>query len=178
MKIPVNRKQLPRLLKRGEGLALEFKRSTAELREGMQTVCAFLNGCGGMVLFGARSDGMPEGQQVSDKTLREIAQAFERFEPPVNIDIRRVKVKDDREVLVLSVDSSIASRPCLFEGRPYERLESATCRMPQENMKSSFWSAFIAGAVGRMLPPKKSNHEIWTATRFFVFWMPPVLPVD
>jgi len=41
MKIPVNRKQLPRLLKRGEGLALEFKRSTAELREGMQTVCAF-----------------------------------------------------------------------------------------------------------------------------------------
>ena len=132
MKIPVNRKELSRLLKRGEGPALEFKRSTAELREGMQTVCAFLNGCGGMVLFGARSDGMPEGQQVSDKTLREIAQAFERFEPPVNIDIRRVKVKDDREVLVLSVDGSIASRPCLFEGRPYERLETATCRMPQE----------------------------------------------
>jgi len=106
MKIPVNREELSRLLKRDEGPALEFKRSTAELREGMQTVCAFLNGAGGMVLFGARSDGMPEGQQVSDKTLREIAQAFERFEPPVNIDIRRVKVKDDREVLGLDEDFS------------------------------------------------------------------------
>ena len=93
MKIPVNRKQLPRLLKRGEGLALEFKRSTAELREGMQTVCAFLNGSGGTVLFGVRPDGVAEGQHISDKTVREVAQAFERFEPPVNLPLERLPVE-------------------------------------------------------------------------------------
>lgn len=87
MEVPVNQKELSRLVKRGEGPTLEFKRSTAELREGMQTVCAFLNGSGGMVVFGVRSGGFMEGQQVSDKTLGEFAQAFERFEPPANVPV-------------------------------------------------------------------------------------------
>jgi predicted HTH transcriptional regulator len=85
-------KEFDRLLKRGEGATLEFKRSTGELREGLQTVCAFLNGSGGIVLFGVRPDGRPEGQQVSDQTLRDIAQALDRFEPPVNLPIERLPV--------------------------------------------------------------------------------------
>ena len=73
--IPANAKQLAVLVKEGEGLALEFKRSTGELKEGMQTLCAFLNGSGGMVLFGVRPEGTTEGQGVSDQTLRDVAQA-------------------------------------------------------------------------------------------------------
>jgi ATP-dependent DNA helicase RecG len=45
------------LVKQGEGQELEFKRSTGELKEGMQTLCGFLNGAGGTVLFGIRPDG-------------------------------------------------------------------------------------------------------------------------
>jgi len=40
------------LVKQGEGSALEFKRSTGELKEAMKTLCAFLNGTGGTVLVG------------------------------------------------------------------------------------------------------------------------------
>lgn len=54
---PVNIKQLPGFLRQGEGPALEFKRSTGEIKEGMQTLCAFLNGIGGTVIFGIRPDG-------------------------------------------------------------------------------------------------------------------------
>ena len=79
---PANAKQLAALVEEGEGPALEFKRSTGELKEGMQTLCAFLNGSGGTVLFGVRSEGIIEGQAVSDQTLRDIAQAADRFEPP------------------------------------------------------------------------------------------------
>lgn len=61
---------LRRLLKGGESATLELKRSTGELREALQTVCAFLNGDGGRVVIGARPDGTLFGQQVSDKTLR------------------------------------------------------------------------------------------------------------
>ena len=43
---PANLKQLSALLRQGEGPALELKRSTGELKEGMQTLCAFLNGAG------------------------------------------------------------------------------------------------------------------------------------
>ncbi|HWQ68486.1 MAG TPA: ATP-binding protein [Patescibacteria group bacterium] len=54
---PANLKQLAVLLRDGEGPALEFKRSTGEIKEGMQTLCAFLNGIGGTVIFGIWPDG-------------------------------------------------------------------------------------------------------------------------
>lgn len=67
LKSPTNRKELVRLLKQGEGPTLEFKRSTGELKEGMRTLCAFLNGPGGIVFFGVRPEGIIEGQAVSDR---------------------------------------------------------------------------------------------------------------
>ena len=85
--IPANAKQLAALVKEGEGPALEFKRSTGELKEGMQTLCAFLNGSGGVVLFGARPEGAIEGRAVSDQTLRDVAHAADRFEPPAHVSI-------------------------------------------------------------------------------------------
>ena len=54
--IPSSLKELRVLLKAGEGSSLKFKRSTGELKEGLQTACAFLNGDGGMVIFGVRPD--------------------------------------------------------------------------------------------------------------------------
>jgi ATP-dependent DNA helicase RecG len=108
-------------------------RSTGELREAMQTVCAFLNGSGGTVLFGIRPDGTAEGQQVSDRTLRDIAQAFDRFEPPVNVPVERLPLKSGKEVLMLPVAGTSDSIPFTFEGRPYERVGSTTRKMSQES---------------------------------------------
>jgi ATP-dependent DNA helicase RecG len=129
---PANLKQLSALLRHGEGPTLEFKRSTGELKEGMQTLCAFLNGSGGMVLFGVRPDGTAEGQDVSDKTLREIAQALDRFEPPVNVPVERLALGKGREVLILRVEGRSDPIPFTFEGRPYERVGSTTRKMSQE----------------------------------------------
>ena len=56
---------LKKLVARGEGPELEFKRTTGELREAMQTLCGFLNTAGGVVLFGVDRKGKIEGQQVS-----------------------------------------------------------------------------------------------------------------
>ncbi len=129
---PADQKELSRLLKRGEGSALEFKRSTGELREGLQTACAFLNGSGGMVLFGVRPDGSPDGQQISDKTLRDLAQALDRFEPPVNVPAERLALDSGREVLILRVPGTSDSVPFTYEGRPFERVGSTTRKMSQE----------------------------------------------
>jgi len=129
--VPTNAKQLAALVKQGEGTALEFKRSTGELKEGMQTLCAFLNGSGGTVLFGVRPDGIIEGQDVSDRTLRDIAQTTDRFEPPAHVTIQRIKVKAGRDVVVVSVDSGQDSRPFVYESHAYERVSSTTRRMVQ-----------------------------------------------
>jgi ATP-dependent DNA helicase RecG len=131
-KSPASEKDLARLLKPGEGPNLEIKRSTGELREGLQTVCAFLNGSGGIVLFGVRPDGRPEGQQVSGQTFRDMAQALERFEPPVDLPIERLPLANEREILILRVTGTSDSVPFTFDGRPYERVASATRRMSQE----------------------------------------------
>ena len=131
MEIPTDPKQLAALVQEGEGQALELKRSTGELKEGMQSLCAFLNGAGGMLLFGVRPDGAVEGQDVSDQTLRDIAQAADRFEPPAHVSIHRIKVKTGREVVVAAVEGGVDMRPFTYDGRPYERVASTTRRMPQ-----------------------------------------------
>ncbi len=128
---PANARQLAALLKTGEGQTLEFKRSTGELKEGMQALCAFLNGSGGTVLFGVRPDGTAEGQEVSDQTLRDIAQAADRFEPPAHVSIHRVKVKAARDVIAVVVEGGREMRPFVYEGHAYERVSSTTRRMPQ-----------------------------------------------
>ena len=43
--------------------SIEFKKTTGQLERGMETLCAFLNGTGGTVLF-----GVTEGR-LSDRTL-------------------------------------------------------------------------------------------------------------
>ena len=129
--IPTNPKRLAALIAQGEGPALEFKRSTGELKEGMQALCAFLNGSGGMVLFGVRPDGTVDGPAVSDQTLRDIAQAAERFEPPAHVSINRIKVKSGREVVAVAVEGGLDTRPFTYEGRGYVRVGSTTRRMPQ-----------------------------------------------
>ncbi len=131
MGIPANAKQLAALVKEGEVPALEFKRSTGELKEGIQTLCAFLNGSGGMALFGVRPEGTIEGQAVSGQTLRDVAQAADRFEPPAHVSIHRIKLDSNREALALSTDAARGVRPFTYEGRAYERVESTPRWMPQ-----------------------------------------------
>ncbi len=130
-KAPTDLKDLHQVLAAGEGPTLEFKRSTGELKEGLQTVCAFLNDSGGMVLFGVRQDGRPEGQQVSDSTIRDIAQAVERFEPPVNLSPRRLSLGSGREIIILCAEGTSDAVPFTYEGRPYERVGTTTRKMPQ-----------------------------------------------
>jgi len=48
------RPDLKKLLAKGESETLEYKRSTGELREAMQTLCAFANRAGGKVVIGVK----------------------------------------------------------------------------------------------------------------------------
>jgi len=128
---PIDMKEIARLARQGEGTTLEFKRTTGELKEGMHTLCAFLNGSGGTLLFGVRPDGAVEGQDVSDQTVRDVAQAADRFEPPSHVSICKAKVKTGRDVILVSVEGGQADRPFTYEGRAYERVGSTTRRMPQ-----------------------------------------------
>ena len=52
--------------------SIEFKKTTGQLERGMETLCAFLNGTGGTVLFGVTDEGKIVGQDIAGKTKETI----------------------------------------------------------------------------------------------------------
>jgi ATP-dependent DNA helicase RecG len=79
--------ELETLVAQGESENLEFKSSTGSLSSGMQTVCAFLNSKdGGIVIFGIKDNGQIVGQEVTDKTRKEISVELSKIEPYAKID--------------------------------------------------------------------------------------------
>jgi ATP-dependent DNA helicase RecG len=125
-------KELKALVSGGESEILEFKNSTGQLRRAAETLCGMLNGAGGRVLIGVTPEGRILGQTISDKTLREVAEVLQKFEPPAVIRQARVNASEDKQVLVLEAIPNSESRPYAFNGRPYQRVGTTTSIMPQE----------------------------------------------
>lgn len=121
------------LISEKENGRVEFKETTGQLERGMETLCAFLNGKGGTVMFGVTDKGKIIGQDVSDKTKREIAEAINRLEPITAVQISYVPIPDsEKKVIVFHVDESDLDRPFCYKGRAYRRTESVTSVMPQD----------------------------------------------
>jgi predicted HTH transcriptional regulator len=115
---------------KGEWEHIEFKKTTGELKGGMETLCAFLNGVGVKVLFGVTNAGKIQGQDMADATYQEVANAIRRLEPPASIEQIRIPVAGTKEVLILETTQQ-TDGPYTFDGRPYQRIGNTTSRMPQ-----------------------------------------------
>lgn len=79
---------------------LEFKKSTGELKEAVQSICAILNKHRqGELYFGVTADGIPIGQIVTEASLREVSQKIKNFiEPKIYPEISKVVI-DGRECI-------------------------------------------------------------------------------
>lgn len=63
--------------------SIEFKKSTSELKEGIISLSSMLNKNGyGTLYFGVKDNGDIVGQQIGDRTLREISQAIGNYIKP------------------------------------------------------------------------------------------------
>lgn len=73
---------------------LEFKKSTGELKEAVQSICAILNKHQhGELYFGVKPDGTPIGQIVTEESLREVSQKIKNFiEPKIYPFINKVVI--------------------------------------------------------------------------------------
>lgn len=119
-----------------EWVDLEFKKTTGEREAAMETLCAFLNGRGGTVVFGVTPAGKIIGQDVSDHTVREVTALFQHFEPGTIIDLHRVPVGEGgRELLVVTVTPLHEHQPYTYRAHAYWRDGSSTTTMPQAVMQ-------------------------------------------
>jgi len=108
--------ELKQLVDQGESDCLEFKKTTGELKAGMQTLCAMFNGSGGMVVFGVTASGKVVGQNITDATLQEVAREIKKLEPSATIVQTMVPVAGSLRVLVLEA-TAVAGGPFVFDGR-------------------------------------------------------------
>ena len=82
---------IKKLIASDESRTLELKKTTGELKDGMHSACAFLNTEGGWLIFGVAPKSLKIiGQEVTDNTQREIAQALAGIEPAVDVHIEYV----------------------------------------------------------------------------------------
>ena len=124
------------LIEADESRTLELKKSTGELKDGMHAACAFLNTEGGWLIFGITPKSLKiVGQQVTDDTQREIAQAIAGLQPAVDVRPEYIDVPDrpGNKVIAMHFDGWVwGDRPHTFHGCPYYKVESTTKVMPQD----------------------------------------------
>jgi ATP-dependent DNA helicase RecG len=76
----------------------EFKKTTGELKEGVISICSILNKNGdGELYFGFKNDGTLVGQQISEKTLRDISQAISSHLEPKIFPVITHETKNDKD---------------------------------------------------------------------------------
>ncbi len=138
-------KDLKKLVSQDEGISLEFKKSTGELKQALETICAFLNTKGGQVLFGVDPKSQIKGQSVSGNTIHEISQAFEKFDPAVYPNIERLKVGNGNEVIILLVDADKTGVPYVFDGRSYVRVGNTTKKMSRDHYEKLLFERMHSG---------------------------------
>ena len=99
---------------------IEFKKTTGELREGITSLASMLNKNGyGVLYFGVKDNGDVVGQQMGDRTLREISQAIANFLKPQVIPTIKHELIDDKNVIKIEVRGS--EIPYSAYGRYYMR---------------------------------------------------------
>jgi ATP-dependent DNA helicase RecG len=111
----------------GESETVEFKKSTSLLREAIETICAFANTSGGVLFFGVSDNGNILGQQVTDDTLRTIANSVAlNTEPKLYPAVNKTEIEGKFCVVVTIEESPL--KPHLAYGRPYIRVGTTTQR--------------------------------------------------
>ncbi|MBV8888747.1 MAG: putative DNA binding domain-containing protein [Alphaproteobacteria bacterium] len=129
----MNYNTLRRLAREGEGARIEFKRSTAELKTALETLCGYLNERGGTVIVGAKNDGTITGMQIGEETRHRLAAELRKFEPVPSIQYDMVQVPNrNLYALAFFANPSAELRPYTFDGRPYERVDNTTRVMSQQ----------------------------------------------
>ena len=133
-----------------ENETLEFKKSTGELKEAVISIASILNKHQkGELYFGVKPDGTPAGQDVSEKTLREISQAIAaHIEPKIFPEISTV-VFDGHECVLVR-----------FEGynTPYFAYDVARIRVADEDRVMS------QPELVRYLQQKDNVESAWERT--------------
>lgn len=149
------------LIEKGESETVEFKKSTASLREGIETSCAFANHRGGYLLFGIDDNGAILGQQVTDDTIKNIANAVKlNTDPKLYPGIERIELKGKTCILVTIEESPL--KPHLAYGRAYLRVGTTNQKLDRERYEYLLQQRFNGYGFDYQVQPGATLDDINT----------------
>ncbi|MEW5997129.1 MAG: ATP-binding protein [Candidatus Micrarchaeota archaeon] len=122
-------------LKESESVGL--KKSTGEMKDAVISIVSILNKHkAGKLYFGVSNRGQVLGQEISEKTLRDISQAVaESIEPKIYPSIRRIEILGKTCV---EVDFSGENQPYFAYGRAYVRVGDEDRQLSARELESFF----------------------------------------
>lgn len=113
-----------------ESETLELKESFA--KDALETIGAFANAQGGIIIIGARDNGKIIGVTVGANTLEEWAQKIQAKIQPRTLPSIKIKEHEGRSIAVISVDRSHS--PVSVEGRYFKRVGRTNQLMSNEEI--------------------------------------------
>ena len=127
----MNSSELFAIIAQGESDTVAFKKSTALVQQIVETVCAFANTHGGYVLVGVQDDGKVVGQQISDDTIKHVANEIKlNTDPKLYPTVQKV-VLDKAACLLVAVEES-PLKPHLAYGKPFVRVGASNQRVDRD----------------------------------------------
>jgi ATP-dependent DNA helicase RecG len=104
-----------------ESSIVEFKKSTAELKQALEDICAFANTGEGTIYFGITDAGEVIGQDVSDDTIKRVSTTIlSSIEPRVYPNVYEDAI-NGKQVLVVEVKNG-PDKPYFYKGKAYKRV--------------------------------------------------------
>ena len=136
-----------------ESETLEWKLTTREIKETINTAVAFANTNGGTIIIGINDEGKIIGQDIADSTIREVTQTIlantqERLTP----SIQKHEV-EGVYILAINIPRS-PLRPHLAYGRGYKRVGASSVQMNQAEYRVMLGHKLNGGGADKDIIPE------------------------
>jgi ATP-dependent DNA helicase RecG len=120
-----------KLISKAESEIVEFKKSTGEWKEIIETLSAFSNTEGGKIVIGVSKSGKLFGVDIGKDTIEHLTnQISQNTDPKVHPRITIEKIKG-RSIIIIELKES-SDHLVLAFGRPFKRVGKSTIRMSKD----------------------------------------------
>ena len=124
-------------MKDRENEQLEYKKTTAELKEGVISLASMLNKHGhGVLYFGIKNDGSVFGQPIGKDTTSNISKEIKNYLRPVVSPRITVLEKDNKTII--KVEANGEDKPYAAYGRYYLRSDDEDLQMTNAQLEDFF----------------------------------------
>jgi predicted HTH transcriptional regulator len=125
--------ELKKKVRQGEGLTLEFKFKAKYPDKIIKEIVAFANTCGGELMIGVDDDGIITGLKFTDEEEFVLVREMERsISPHVKYSIERIRLANEKEVLVFHIPESDLKPHKVENGTVYVRHKDQSIQASKE----------------------------------------------